>query len=486
MTGPATGPDAPSGAGDAGTTAALAAELWRALGGDGELIDRLRWHGPRRLLPSVFDVGALSAASVAVANLAAAELAAVRADAGGSAEVASVEVDRRAAAAAFRSESLLEPIGWERPPIWDPVAGVYEAADGWIRLHTNYASHRVAALSVLGVDANREAVRAAVARWPAVELETAVVDAGGCAAVLRDRATWRATDAGRAGADAPLVERATAAAGRAVDLGRPGLPYAGVRVLDLTRVIAGPVCTRTLAALGADVVRIDPPGFEEVGALLADTTVGKRCAGLDLRDDADRVVFEALVADAHVVVSGLRPGALDGLGYGVAELRRINPSIVTATLDAWGWSGPWRHRRGFDSLVQMACGIAAAGAAASGADRPVPLPAQALDHATGYLLAAAVGRSLVDLVRDGVVTDTRASLLATADLLFELPVPGGLDGAGVEWDERDTVAVDTAWGPVRRCPHPGRIDGVEPRWVRPAGPVARDLARFDPAGSPTA
>src|SRR5262249_7162726 len=178
----------------------------------------------------------------------------------------------------------------------------------------------------------------------------------------------------------------------------PRRPLHGVRVLDLTRVIAGPIGTRLLAAWGADVLRLDPPGFEEVPALLPETTAGKRTAALDLREPASRTVFANLVRDAHVVVAGYRSDALDGLGFDSAWFRRENPRIVRVLYDAYGFTGPWATRRGFDSLVQMSLGIADAGQRATASPRPFPLPAQALDHATGYFIAAAACRGLARLL----------------------------------------------------------------------------------------
>jgi crotonobetainyl-CoA:carnitine CoA-transferase CaiB-like acyl-CoA transferase len=177
------------------------------------------------------------------------------------------------------------------------------------------------------------------------------------------------------------------------------------------------------------------------------------------------------VAGAHVVVHGLRPGALQALGYGAADLRELNPAIVRATVDAYGWHGPWDERRGFDSLVQMSCGIAAAGAAASGADGPVPLPAQALDHGAGHLLAAGVCRALTRLLESGMPSDVWTSLVGVAGLLTPRVVPDGLDTPAPQWTDDDTVAVDTAWGPARAVPSPGTIGGARPRWTVPAGPL---------------
>jgi len=192
---------------------------------------------------------------------------------------------------------------------------------------------------------------------------------------------------------------------------------------------------------------------------------------LDLREEGDRAAFERLVAGAHVVVLGLRPGALQALGYGAADLRKLNPAIVRATVDAYGWHGPWGERRGFDSLVQMSCGIAAAGAAASGADGPVPLPAQALDHGAGHLLAAGVCRALTRLLESGMPSDVWTSLIGVAGLLTPRVVPDGLDLPAPQWSDADGVAVDTAWGPARAVPSPGTIGGAQPRWTVPAGPL---------------
>ena len=454
----------------------LLQEIWTAIGGAPEQLGPVAVSGPRTVLPAITDVTGLAAATVAAAGLAAATTLAVRR---GSA-VPVVAVDRRAASAAFASERLLAPHGWTLPPAWDPVAGDYQAADGWIRLHTNYSYHRAAVARVLGDAEDRDSVAARVARWPAVDLESAVVAAGGAAAVMHDRDEWVATEAGAAAAAEPVArievtpEAASTAAhdrgGSIVDV----KPYTGVRVLDLTRVIAGPVATRFLAGYGADVLRIDPPGFAEVPALLPDTTVGKRCAWLDLTTVDGRQRFEALVASADVLVCGLRPGALDRLGFDTAALRERNPSLIIAALDAYGWEGPWRDRRGFDSLVQMSCGIAAAGAAAAGADQPVPLPVQALDHATGYLLAAAIGLALARRFAEGSTTQIRTSLAGTANLLLRLAAPDGTIGdSSPEWTDSDTELAVTAWGLARRVPFPVHIHGVRASWDLPAGPLGR-------------
>jgi hypothetical protein len=408
---------------------------------------------------------------VAAATLAAAEFHAAR----NGMPPGQVTVDSRAASAAFSCEALFTPVGWALPDIWDPIAGNYQAQDGWIRLHTNYAYHRAAAEKVLGA-ADRESVRAAVRDWKADELEAAVVAAGGCAAAMHSGQDWLASPQGGATAGA-LPLGVTAPAGGSTTPGRttPGeaaAPYAGIRVLDLTRVIAGPVGTRFLAGYGADVLRVDPPGFAEVPACLPETTAGKHTTFLGLTTPAGRSAFERLVATADVLVTGLRADALGKLGYDEPALRTLNPSLILVSHNAYGWSGPWRDRRGFDSLVQMSCGIAEAGARAAGSDTPVPLPVQALDHATGYLLAAAVGRALTRRLTTARTSSVRASLIGTASFLWSLPRPQARPPSPGPADFPLEDA-STAWGPARRVPPPGQIAGAPARWTVDAGPLGR-------------
>ena len=442
--------------------------IWHAAG-DSAGLGTLTVSGPRQVLPSVFDVTGLAVASVAAATLAAAEFRAAR----NGRPPSHVTVDSRAASAAFACEALFTPVGWTLPDIWDPIAGNYQAQDGWIRLHTNYAYHRAAAEKVLGAG-GRESVRAAVRDWKADELEAAVVAAGGCAAAMHSRQDWLASPQGAAAAP-PLDVTVTAEASPASGSTAPGdaaAPYAGIRVLDLTRVIAGPIGTRFLAGYGADVLRVDPPGFAEVPACLPETTAGKRTTFLGLTTPAGRSAFERLVATADVLVTGLRADALGKLGYDEHALRALNPSLILVTHNAYGWAGPWRDRRGFDSLVQMSCGIAEAGAQAAGSDKPVPLPVQALDHATGYLLAAAVGRALTRRLTTARASSVRASLIGTASFLWSLPRPQAQppspDPAGFPLAD-----ASTAWGPARRVPLPGQIHGVTPHWAIDAGPLGR-------------
>ncbi len=438
-------------------------------------------------LDSAYPVSELATASVATAAVAAARLCEAlgqpRPD---------VSVDRGIADAWFGS--ALTPIGWSVPSPWDAIAGDYAALPSagrpaWIRLHTNAPRHRAAALRVLGVGAERDHVAAAVARWSAQELEAAVVAEGGCAAMLHTPEEWAAHPQGSAVASEPLIaiERTDAPDAGAGSSWTPesGRPLAGLRVLDLTRVLAGPVATRLLAGLGAVVLRIDPPDWDEPG-VVPDMTIGKRVARLDARDPADLARLRALLAGADILVHGYRSDALDRLGISEAVRRELRPGLVDVSLDAYGHAGPWSTRRGFDSLVQMSTGIAGSGLRSGLADRPTPLPVQALDHATGYLMAAAVLAGLVRRVRDRSGFRARLSLARTAAELEHaltraaLPrQPRPVVGSS-SWADPVTASVslaapiDTPWGAATILPPPFAVRGVNVGWTRGPRPLGSD------------
>lgn len=451
---------------------AFAARIWQALDGPHDALAHLQITGTGAL-PSAFAVSDLAAGSFGAAALALAQVAGL---------AGPVTVDRRLAS--FWFAWSLRPEGWRVPDPWDPVAGDYETRDGWIRLHTNAPHHRAAAERVLGPQIDRAGMARAVSGWAKGELEEAILAEGGCAAEMRGLADWAAHPQGRAVAVEPLVHVGPGGGRSGSGWGpRPGRPLAGLRVLDLTRVLAGPVATRFLAGFGADVLRIDPPDWNEA-PIEPEVTLGKTCARLDLHQDADRATFEALLAGADVLVHGYRPGALDGLGYGAQARRALAPGLVEVCLDAYGWTDPWAGRRGFDSLVQMSTGIAQAGQVWQQAAKPVPLPVQALDHATGYMMAAAVLRLLARRLSDGAGGAARLSLARTAALLVEAgpaePEPP-CPAAGPE-DLAPAIEA-TAWGPARRLQAPVEVADAPMRWSRAARCLGEDAPAWAADGA---
>ncbi|MET9114917.1 CoA transferase [Streptomyces longwoodensis] len=474
--------------------------VWGELGGDPALLARVSTVVRPGALPARLPVRELARACVGACALAAAELGAHRA---GRAGVPRVTVDDGAVATAFTGERHLLVDG-RAPQTFAPLSRFWRTADGWVRTHANYPHHRARLLRALDVPEDPAAVESALRDRSALEVEETVYAAGGLAVALRTPAEWAGHDQAAALATRPLVEHVRLDTTRARALppldGTPLLPAAGLRVLDLTRVLAGPVATRTLALLGADVLRLDAPHLPELPDQHADTGFGKRSATLDLAAGGDR--FEELLAAADVVVTGYRPGALDRFGLSPEALAERRPGLVVAQVSAWGAYGPWGGRRGFDSLVQVATGIAAV---EGSAERPGALPAQALDHGTGYLLAAAVLRALTEQAYGDAAGRGRLVRLALARTAAWLqdgshrPEDGaaahgaGADGARADGGEAPGAGVravpydgpapwlaetDSPVGRLRYArPAVSFADGPHD-WARPPGPWGADAARW--------
>nr|WP_315445608.1 CoA transferase [uncultured Pseudomonas sp.] len=422
-------------------------------------------------LPSAFAVTELACASIAAAGQAISELLNQQ-----TGRLPKVEVDRRLAS--FWFATSIRPIGWQLPPLWDPVAGDYATQDGWIRLHTNAPHHRAAAESVLGACTDRAAMAAKVAQWASKDLEQALVDAKGCAAEMRSWAQWQQHPQGLAVNAEPLVQFTQEQDENPQTWqGSVTRPLAGIKVLDLTRVLAGPTASRFLAGLGANVLRIDPPTWNEPG-VVPEVTLGKRCARLDLHDPTDRSVFENLLKDADILLHGYRADALEQLGFAAERRRQLAPGLIDVCLNAYGWSGPWQNRRGFDSLVQMSSGIAEAGQRWKQADQPTPLPVQALDHATGYLMAASAIRLLTERLKTGNGGSARLSLARTAKLLIEHG-PGTSEALRAEDEQDQVLQVErTPWGPAHRLQAPLQISGTPIQWALPATELGSHLPQW--------
>jgi len=445
---------------------------WSALGGDESLLDLVEVRGNGTgLLPSRFAVLPAMVAAVSASTLAASVLDAARR----AGSPAPVVIDVEHVAVAARSERYARVEGSPEAESFAPLSRFWRTADGWLRLHANYPWHKERALRVLACEDRPEAVEEAIASWSGAELEDALAMAGAVGYAVRSRSQWQAHPQGRAVSALPLLGSvAGSGPGRIAGTGRGAV---GLRVLDLTRVIAGPVATRTLAAWGADVLRLDSPHVPEISAAALDTLPGKHSAQLDISQPPGRARLEQLLAGADVLVQGYRPGALDRFGLAPDALVGRHPHLSVVTLSAWGTTGPWAARRGFDSLVQCPTGIALA----EGDDgKPGALPAQALDHATGYLAAAAAMLALAGVQRGEPPRSVRLSLAQTAHWLTaagtrERSAPREAS------PEQHMVTLTGASRPVQVIAPPGRVGDLLPGWTSTTD-LGADSPAFPAAG----
>ena len=455
----------------------LAAACWSALHGDVAALSGLEVTDGDAWLGGPLAVDDLAIGAVSAALLGGAELAEAR-----GAGRPEVRLSAEHVALSFVSERHALRGAHAASGGFAPLSRFLRCAgDGWARTHGNYPHHAAAIGRALGIGVGGDpedavaALESAAGTLAAAVLEQRVVDAGGCAAALRTPAEWVAHPAGSAVARAPLVWWEDELAAESSEPLSPGSsrtsPASGVRVLDLTRVIAGPVAGRTLAALGAEVLRVDPPRLPELPAQHLDTGAGKRSAVLDLAEAARR---EQLLAGADVLLAGYRSDSLERFGISSEQLASRHPQLVQVWLSAWGRPGPWATRRGFDSLVQVASGVAAVTASDDGI--PGVLPAQALDHATGHLMAAAALRGLSARARGEAIRPARLSLARTAKELLDAPRPARAttEATGTADPDRHRVTFEQ----VSLIAPPGKLDGVALGWAHGPHPLGADAAAW--------
>ena len=447
-------------------------DIWADASLDASHLQQADLTGSDPVLPSSFAVGSAAHASIAAAALAAAALGQAR-----NGVQQRVAVDMAHAALECTGHHSVDG---HTPEVWDKLSGLYRCSDGWVRVHANFAHHRDGALRVLslppGVVTERKQVDAALAKWKALEFEQACAEANLVVAAVRSFDEWDAHPHSKVVAAAPLItfEKIGSAAPRAL----PALPAAaqplhGVRVLDLTRILAGPVCGRTLAAYGADVMLINSPHLPNIEAI-ADTSRGKLSAHVDLRTEGGRDSLRAALRDADVFVQGYRPGGLAAHGFGPEDAAKLCPGLVYVSLSAYGETGPWGGRRGYDSLVQTATGFNHAEAqAASWAKGGVELPPKAMpvqifDYASGFLMAFAASAALLRQQQEGGTWHVRVSLARTAQWVRSLGrVERGFD---VTAPARDAYLESTAsgWGALVALKHAAQFSQTPARWNRPS------------------
>ncbi len=453
------------------------ASLWEQTGLPKDALVGVQLTGNDPVLPSSFAVGAAAQVAIAASALAAATIGASR-----GLLRQRVGVDMRHAAIEYHSERWLHVNGAPPPEPWDKVAGTYQCGDGrWVRLHTNFPHHRDGVLKLLKCEHERAAVAAALEEREALAFEDAAAAAGLCVTAMRSFGEWDNHPQGRAMQAEPLVAITRIGDAPPQGLKRAARPLERVSVLDLTRVIAGPVCGRTLAAHGADVLLVTAPHLYNPPPLVIDTGRGKLSAQLDLRQATARETLRELLHDADIFVQGYRPGAIAGLGFSPRETAEIRPGIVHVSLCAYGYTGPWCGRRGFDSLVQTASGFNAAEAEAAGQTGPKPLPVQALDHSSGYLMALGALAALHRRAIEGGSWHVRVSLARTGHWVRGLGrVPGGL---ACRDPKREEIAdlleeSESGFGRLSCVRHSAQLSETPVRWTRPSVLPGTDPPRW--------
>ncbi|MCP4615817.1 MAG: CoA transferase [Bradyrhizobium sp.] len=455
----------------------ILADVWTSAGGDPAALGAVSLTGEEPQLPSSFRVAAAAQVSIAASGLAAAEIWKQR-----SGEAQAVAVDMCHAVVECRSERYLRVDGKPPPPAWDAIAGVYRTGDGrFVRLHTNFPHHRAAVCTVLGCKAERDDVQQALMQWEAEAFETAAYAAGGVVAMVRSHDEWSASPHAKALAQLPLITIEKIGEATPKPWPKGDRPLAGIRVLDLSRVIAGPVAGRTLAAHGADVMLICGPGLPAIPWLSIDNGRGKLTSFVELRSEQGRATMRELLAEADIFSQGYRPRALAALGFAPDDAARINPGIVYVTLSAYGHAGPWAERRGFDSLVQTATGFNHAEGEAAGVDGPKELPAQMLDHATGYFMAFGAMMAKARQAREGGSWHVRVSLAQTGRWLWNL---GRLaDGLKTPDFPGDAVKpfieeLSSGYGTLHSVKPSAVLSKTKAFWARPSMPLGSHQPRW--------
>lgn len=449
-------------------TAQILKDLWQTLQMPDDGWPQLTLAGRHPAIPSSFDVTAAAQCSIAAAALAACEVGYVR---GLPRQPVSVDSD-----AAIAETSGLFSIDGVVPATWAALSGLYQCRTGWVRLHANFDHHRDAILTALDLPGGKHTEKSQLAQrlleHDSIDVETRVIECGGAAAAVRNSKDWQQHPQALAIASLPLIEIekiGDASPRKLPAASAPQVPLSGIRALDLTRILAGPVAGRTLAAYGADVMLVNSPTLPNIEAI-ADTSRGKLSALIDLQLAQDRATLDQLLADSHLFIQGYRPGSLAAHGLAADELGARFPGIVCVSLSAYGRLGPWCQRRGFDSLVQTAAGFNLDEAAAAGAALPTAMPVQILDYASGFLMACGASVALYRQQTEGGSWHVQVSLARTAQWLRSLgQQPDWLACEGLSAQDA-LQGYESGYGLLEAIPHAARLSGHLTQWRRPSSP----------------
>lgn len=431
--------------------------------------------GADPVLPIPYRVGTAGAKALGALGLAVAKVWELR---GGRPQ--SVSVDLRAATASLRSARYLR-IDGKAPTIWDPMSGFYAVKDGWISIHCNFANHRAAAMKVLNSREDRKEAEAKSSSWEGQTLEDAIHAAGGCAGYVRTAEQWQEHPQAKAVALQPLLEITRIGDSPPEPLPKAARPLSGVRVLDLTRVLAGPTCARSLAEHGADVLKISAEHLPDSGLVDLDTGIGKLSARLDLRREEDVEKLKHLAKTGDVFSQSFRPGALAARGFSPEALAKIRPGIVYVSLSAWGTMGPWRARRGFDTIVQSVSGMAHRMAKDG---KPRYLPVSAIDYTTGYLMAFGAAVALARRAAEGGSWLVGISLARIGKYIVDQGLVSRYDNLPDDLPAAELdpllAEMDSPAGRIRHLKPVLRLSATPPYWSRPPVPLGTHPAQWPP------
>lgn len=431
--------------------------------------------GTDPILPTSFRISETGSATVGAIGLAVTDLWELR-----TGRRQEIGVDARRATASLRSGHYMKMEGESVSTARNPVMGVYPTKDRrWSYLHCNFPNHRAAAMKVLGVPEDRDAVTKAVANWDAQELEEAIIAANGAGGMVRTMDEWAKHPQAAAIASLPVMEIVKIGEAPPEPLPEGSRPLSGIRVLDLTRVLAGPTCARTLAEHGADVMKITGAHLPNLGYQEYDTGHGKLQAQLDLREQQDIGTLRNLVREADVFSQGYRPGTLGGRGLSPEELAEIRPGLVYISLSAFSHAGPWASRRGFDTVIQTVSGITSRqGELFPNAERsPQFYPVSAIDYLTGYLMAFGGMVALGRRAREGGSWLVRISLAQVGRWLVERgQVPEAeLKAVAKEFTTEElaswSITSDTPVGTLNHLAPVLSLSETTPHWDRPTAPL---------------
>jgi crotonobetainyl-CoA:carnitine CoA-transferase CaiB-like acyl-CoA transferase len=433
------------------------AALREILAGAGLDSSAVEFTGDDPVLPIRYRVAAAASAALGALGVAITSL---------SNKEQTVRVNARAAAVSLRSARYLRVNGKPPPAPWDPMSGFYPVRDGWISIHCNFPNHREAATRALGVDADRSSAEQASRSWKGEELEEAIHAAGGCAGYVRSTESWTRHPQAQAVAAQPLLHIERIGDAPNERLKKKDRPLGGIRVLDLTRVLAGPTCAKSLAEHGAEVLKISAGHLPDSGMVELDTGIGKLSARIDLRNESQ--ILQNLVKHADVFVQSYRPGALAARGFSPEALAKLRPGIVCASLSAWGESGPWSSRRGFDSIVQAVSGMAHG-------DKPRLLPVSAIDYVSGYLMAFGVCVALGRRAREGGSWLVRVALARVGKWIVDRGEAAGFRGLPEDLPDAELDALsaemDAPDGRIRYLKPVLQLSETPPYFSRPPVPL---------------